>query len=115
MPVYCPPDKFKKAILESLEQDELTDDAIMYLMRIANEVSKKLKYKNPKDREDCISTALETVLKYWRGYNPEISNYPFAYYTQMISHALAKGWHELHPIKSVNKISLSNENIHSFE
>jgi len=115
MPVYCPPDKFKAAILESLEQDELTPDALMYLMRIANEASKKLKYKNPKDREDCIGTAQEVILKYWRGYNPEKSSYPFAYYTQMVVHGLAKGWHELHPIKTINKVSLSHENIHSFE
>lgn len=115
MPVYCPPKEFREAIRESKEKDELTPDAVKYLWAIANESSKKLKYQDPQDREDCIMFAIEDVLKYWRGFDFEKSNYPFAYYTQMIKNGFAKGWHKLHPIKSSCKISMSHENIHSLE
>ncbi len=113
MPIYCPPKEFKAAIEQSIKDDKLTDEALKYLFAIAKESSKKLKYQNPRDREDCIMTAMEDVLKYWRNYDPKKSNYPFAYYTQMIKNGFAKGWNELHPIKVSQKISLSNENMHS--
>ena len=48
MPVYCPPKEFKAAILESKEKDELTPEAVKYLMAIAENASKKLKYKDPR-------------------------------------------------------------------
>ena len=113
MPIYCPPKEFREAIRESKEKDELTPDAVKYLWAICNESSKKLKYKNPMDREDCIMFAMEDVLKYWRGFNPEKSNYPFAYYTQMVKNGFAKGWHKLHPIKSTRKVSISHDNVHN--
>lgn len=113
MPVYCPPKEFRAAILESKEKDELTPEAVKYLMAIAENASKKLKYKDPQDREDCIGFAMEDVIKYWRGFNPEKSNYPFAYYTQMIKNGFAKGWNKLHPIKSTRKVSISHDNVHT--
>ena len=35
MPVYCPPKEFREAIRESKENDQLTPDAVKYLMAIA--------------------------------------------------------------------------------
>ena len=75
----------------------MTPDAVKYLMAIAENASKKLKYKDPQDREDCIMFAMEDVVKYWRGFDPEKSNYPFAYYTQVAKVGFAQGWNQLHP------------------
>jgi DNA-directed RNA polymerase specialized sigma subunit len=112
MPNYCPPKEFREEIIKSLEQDELTEQAVTYLYAIAVESSKKLSYKDFQDRDDCIMAAMEDVLKYWRSYNPEKSSNAFAYYTQIIKHGFAKGWRELHPLKETQKVYISDENIH---
>lgn len=111
---YVDPQEFKTEILLSKEKDELTPRAVEMLMLMAREASKKLKYKDEEDRKDCIAFALMDVVKYWRSYNPEKSNYPFAYYTQIIKNGFAKGWKKLHPLSSTAKVSLSNENFYSF-
>lgn len=115
MPNYCDPKELYAEIIASKEQDELTPRAVQLLWTIAIESSKKLKYKDEDDRQDCIMFAMEDVLKYWRGYNPEISKYPFAYYTTMIVRGFAKGWHKLHPIKSINKVSISSGNVYNLD
>lgn len=115
MPNYCDPKELYAEIIASKEQDKLTPRAVELLWTIAIESSKKLKYKDEDDRQDCIMFAMEDVLKYWRGYNPEISKYPFAYYTTMIVRGFAKGWHKLHPIKSINKVSISSGNMYNLD
>jgi len=111
---YVDPEEFRKEILLSKEKDELTRGAIQMLQLMAQEASKKLKYKDEEDRKDCIAFALLDVVKYWRSFNPEKSKYPFAYYTQMIKNGFAKGWRKLHPMSSTNMVSLSNENLYTF-
>ena len=110
---YVKPDDLKREILLSKEKNELTPAAIEMLWRMAKEASKKLRYKDEEDRKDCISFAMEDVLKYWRSYDPEKSKYPFAYYTQIIKNGFAKGWKKLHPISSLDKVSLNSSNIYS--
>jgi len=111
---YVNPEELKKEILLSKERDELTPRAVEMFMLMANEASKKLKYKDEEDRKDCIAFALMDVVKYWRSYDPEKSKYPFAYYTQIIKNGFAKGWKKLHPLSSTSKVSLSTDNFYSF-
>ena len=115
MAIYCDPKELYAEIILSKENNKLTDRAVELLYTIAIESSKKLKYKDDDDRQDCIMFAMEDVLKYWRGFNPEKSNNIFAYYTQMIKNGFAKGWHKLHPIKSSQKISISCETMYNME
>ncbi len=96
-------------IILSKEKDELTPTALDMLIRITNESSKKLKYKDEQDREDCIGYAIEDVLKYWRGFKPEKSTNAFAYYTQIIKNGFAKGWKKLHPPNMKQKVSIDEE------
>lgn len=110
---YVDPEEFRKEILLSKEKDELTKRAIEMFQLMAQETSKKLKYRDEEDRKDCIAFALMDVVKYWRSFNPEKSKYPFAYYTQMIKNGFAKGWRKLHPVSSTNMVSLNNENLYS--
>jgi hypothetical protein len=114
MPNYIDPKELKEEILKSKELDELTPRAVEMFQLMAQEISKKLKYKDEEDRKDCIAFALMDVIKYWRSYNPEKSKYPFAYYTQIIKHGFAKGWRKLHPLSVKDKISLSNENLYGY-
>jgi len=110
---YVDPDEFRREILQSKEVNELTPRALDMLQLMANEASKKLKYRDEEDRKDCIAFALMDVVKYWRSFNPEKSKYPFAYYTQIIKNGFAKGWRKLHPLSATSKVSLSNENLYS--
>jgi hypothetical protein len=110
---YVDPEEFRIEILRSKELDELTPRAVEMIQLMAREASKKLKFKDEEDRKDVIAFALMDVIKYWRSFNPEKSKYPFAYYTQIIKNGFAKGWKKLHPIRDINKLSLSNESLHS--
>lgn len=93
----------------SLEQDKLTKTAELMLIKIANHASQKMRYKNPDDREDCISYAILDLLRYWRSFNPIYKN-AFAYYTEIAKKGFAKGWNTLHPKKYKNTISLDGYN-----
>lgn len=111
---YVDPEEFRKEILLSKEKDELTPRAVQMVQLMAQETSKKLKYRDEEDRKDCVAFAVMDVIKYWRSYDPEKSKYPFAYYTQIIKNGFAKGWRKLHPLSSTSKVSLSNENLFNF-
>ena len=69
-------------IVISKAQDELTPRAQQMLLLLANRAINKLRYANPKDREDCLSFAILDLLKYWRGFNPKYKN-AFAYFTEI--------------------------------
>lgn len=110
---YVNANDFRDEIIKSKEQDELTEAALTMLLRMCNEIAKKHTYKHEQDREDCVAQAVEDVLRYWRGYDPAKSKYAFAYFTMMIMNGLKKGWKQLYKIKSIDKISLSHENLYN--
>ena len=86
-----------KEIMKSKEQDELTPDAIQMLMLMVENIIAKKTFKSPEDKEDCKQTALLDCLQYQRGFDPEKSNNPFAYFTSVITNGYAKGWNALYP------------------
>lgn len=102
-----------KEIIVSKEKGSLTPKALDMLMRIANESNKRLRYKNPLDKEDCISGAIEDLLRYWDRFDPAKSNNPFAFYSQMAKHGFGKVWKKLHPEGFDNTLSLSQDNVYS--
>ena len=112
---YLDPTEFLNEIVKSKEKDELTLEAVNMIVKIANESSKKLKYKDDDDRKDCIAFGIEAALKYWRSFNPEKSKNAFAYFTQVIKHGFANGFNRLHPIKATNRISIREDGgLHNF-
>jgi hypothetical protein len=54
-------------------------------------------FKTPEDKEDVKQSALLDCLMYWRNFDPEKSNNPFAYFTSVITNGYAKGWNTLYP------------------
>lgn len=110
---YVDPIEFRNEIIKSKEQDELTKTATEMLFLMCHEVARTNSYKYPEDKEDCIAFAMEDVLRYWRGYKPELSEYAFSYFTMMIMNGLKKGWKKLHTIKTINKVSLSHQNLYN--
>lgn len=99
---------FYNEIIISLEQKKLTVTAQNMIILLANRVSRKMVYTNTDDRHDCISYALIDAFKYWHKFNPERSNNPFSFFTQVIKNGLAKGWNILHPKNSPKFISLDS-------
>ena len=109
---FVDPDELKREILKSKEQDELTPRALELLMLMTKKLTdSKFSYKYEMDKEDCIAFAHLDLINYWRGYDPEKSNNPFAYYTRMILNGLAKGFRKIHPQSITKNISISHTNI----
>jgi len=111
MPHYVKNSELLQELIKSKEQDKLTERCIEMTILIAHESSKKLKYKDPMDREDCISGAIMDVLLYWRSFNPQKSTNAFSYITQMCKNGMGKAWKKLHHPDAGQQISLSSENI----
>lgn len=99
--------------MKSKEQDELTPAALEMLSLMIENISSKKHYNDPEDRKDCWQTAYLDILLYWRGFDPEKSKNPFAYFTSLIVNGMNKGWNKITgKIKSSDLISIDN-NIHT--
>lgn len=57
------------------------------LLLLATQISKKPSFAGYTWRDDMISTAVLTCLKYGKNYNPDKTSNPFAYFTQIIHSA----------------------------
>ena len=95
------------AILKSKENGHLTPETIKMFTLMIQGISKKMAYKDPEDREDCMSFAMEDLVRYWNRFDPSKSNNPFAYYTQIAKNGFAKGWKKIHPPNSPRTIPFS--------
>jgi len=74
---------------------------------ISKEQGRKLTYRNPEDRQDCIAYAYMDLYRYWRNFNPEKSTNAFAYFTEIAKRGFAKGWNKLHPKKYHGTVSIN--------
>ena len=72
----------------SHEQDQMTDKFSKMMMLLTKRYSSKVRF-NVCDtfREDMEAFAIMTVAKVWKSFNPEKSNNPFAYFTQVVKRA----------------------------
>lgn len=96
------------AIVESKKAGKLTPDTIAMFSLMIQGISKKMAYKDPEDKEDCMAFAMEDLCKYWDRFDPEKSNNPFAYFTQIAKNGFAKGWKKIHPPKNPKTIPFSH-------
>ena len=88
--------EFTEGVLACKEADELSPFVIDCFMRLANRAVERLYFKDYRDKEDCIQSALVDCIKYWRNFNSEKSNNAFAYFTQMCKNGYAKEWKKIH-------------------
>lgn len=114
MPHYVKNADLLKEIIACKAEKKLSPKAVEMFILIATESNKKLKYKDPMDREDCISAALEDLIKYWDRFNPEKSTNAFAFYSQIVKHGFAKGWKKLHNPDMGQILSISQDGIYNF-
>lgn len=101
-------------LIRCKELDELTPEAVDMFQQIARKLSSTLYYKEPEDREDCISTAVLDCIRYWRNFDPSRTTNGFAYITSICKNGFAKGWRELERMKYPDSICVPiNDNIYS--
>ena len=73
-----------KAKREKLPKPPVTDYIGSCFLKIANHLSYRPNFINYTFRDDMISDGIENCLQYLDNFNPNKSNNPFAYFTQII-------------------------------
>ena len=100
-PHYVDNKKFLFAMIEYREKVQKAEDkkrtkpmVTNYIgecfLKIANHLSYRPNFINYTYRDDMISDGIENCLQYMRNFNPEKSNNPFAYFTQIIYYAFIR-------------------------
>ena len=86
--------EYKKSIKEAEkkknERPPVTDYIGSCFLKIANHLSYRPNFINYTFRDDMISDGIENCLQYLDNFNPEKSNNPFAYFTQIIYYAFVR-------------------------
>ena len=100
-PHYVDNKKFLEAMVEyrnkcikAQEKNRKKPDVTNYIgecfLKIANHLSYRPNFINYTFRDDMISDGIENCLQYLDNFNPEKSNNPFAYFTQIIYYAFIR-------------------------
>jgi len=100
-PHYVDNKKFLVAMVEYREKVQKAEDkkrtkpvVTNYIgecfLKIANHLSYRPNFINYTYRDDMISDGIENCLQYMSNFNPEKSNNPFAYFTQIIYYAFIR-------------------------
>jgi hypothetical protein len=83
--------KFKAACNEAEEAGQEYPKIPNYLgecfYKISNKLSNRPNFINYSYKEDMIGDGIEICIKYIKSFNPEKSNNPFAYFTQVVTNA----------------------------
>jgi hypothetical protein len=86
--------EFKKAVDEADamgdDRPQVPDYVGRCLLQIANRLATKPNFANYTFKDDMISDGIENCVSYIHNFNPEKSNNPFAYFTQIIYYAFLR-------------------------
>jgi len=83
-------DRCKIAKEEGNSQPPITNYIGECFLKIANHLSYRPNFINYTYREEMISDGIENCLQYVHNFNPEKSDNPFAYFTQIIYYAFLR-------------------------
>jgi len=83
-------DKCKRAEEKNRKKPDVTNYIGECFLKIANHLSYRPNFINYTYRDDMISDGIENCLQYMSNFNPEKSNNPFAYFTQIIYYAFIR-------------------------
>ena len=72
------------------ERPQVTNYIGECFLKIANGLSHKPNFMNYTFRDDMVSDGIENCLQYIHNFNPNKSNNPFAYFTQIIYYAFIR-------------------------
>lgn len=79
-----------KASEEGREEPRMPDYIGKCIWQIAERLSTKPCFANYSFREEMVSDGIENCILYFKDYNPEITQNPFAYFTQVIYYAFLR-------------------------
>ena len=86
--------KYRARIVEAKEQGKEEPRLPEYIgeciWKIANKLSTMPRFVNYSYRDEMISDGIENCIMYFKDYNPEIGQNPFAYFTQIIYYAFLR-------------------------
>jgi len=86
--------EYKKSVAEAEKKKKTKPPVTDYIggcfLKIANHLSYRPNFINYTFRDDMISDGIENCLQYLDNFNPEKSNNPFAYFTQIIYYAFIR-------------------------
>jgi hypothetical protein len=90
--------EFTSEIIQCKQNGELSKFAIFCFDKLANRAVDRLYFRDPRDREDCVQSAILDCLKYWQSFDETKSKCPnaFAYFTQICKNGYAKEWKKIH-------------------
>ena len=83
-------DRCEKAKNRNRKKPEVTNYIGECFLQIANHLSYRPNFINYTFRDDMISDGIENCLQYMDNFNPDKSNNPFAYFTQIIYYAFIR-------------------------
>jgi hypothetical protein len=83
-------ERCKVAASEGKPQPPITNYIGECFLKIANHLSYRPNFINYTYRDEMISDGIENCLQYVHNFNPEKSNTPFAYFTQIIYYAFLR-------------------------
>ena len=83
-------DKCKKAEEKNRKKPEVTNYIGECFLKIANHLSYRPNFINYTYRDDMISDGIENCLQYMNNFDPDKSDNPFAYFTQIIYYAFIR-------------------------
>ena len=83
-------EKCKKAEARGRKNPPVTNYIGECFLKIANHLSYRPNFINYTFRDDMISDGIENCLQYLDNFNPDKSNNPFAYFTQIIYYAFVR-------------------------
>ena len=83
-------DKCKKAEEKNRKKPEVTNYIAECFLKIANHLSYRPNFINYTYRDDMISDGIENCLQYMNNFDPDKSDNPFAYFTQIIYYAFIR-------------------------
>ena len=94
---YVDNKEFLRAMIEWKEECNKADEILPVtnyigecFLKIATHLSYRPNFINYTYREEMISDGIENCLQYVKNFNPEKSNNPFAYFTQIIYYAFLR-------------------------
>ncbi len=96
---------FTNEIIKCKGEGELSKFAVECFVSLANRAVDRLYFKDPRDKEDCVQSAILDCLKYWKSFDETKSATPnaFAYFTQMCKNGYAKEWKKIHKKTGLDK------------
>lgn len=108
--------EFTADIIECKKAGELSKFSVDCFISLANRAVDRLYFRDDRDREDCIQSAILDCLKYWKSFDESKMTTPnaFAYFTQICKNGYAKEWKKIHkktgldPDETLEFISISS-------